>query len=126
MHNLKLSLSLKTPAFNSSMNIFIIGVYTTLSMFLKNFEIKRVYIIQVQLSTNISLYRIIKHSVIHLKKKKILIILEVNTEEQLSYFKVQNLVKKKMETVVLNARSKKNESSRDFASYQISVPCCVI
>lgn len=44
---------------------------------------------------------------IHLKKKKILIILEVNTEEQLSYFKVQNLVKKKMETVVLNARSKK-------------------
>lgn len=126
MHNLKLSLSLKTPAFNSSMNIFIIGVYTTLSMFLKNFEIKRVYINQVQPSTNISLYRIIKHSVIHLKKKKILIILEVNTEEQLSYFKVQNLVKKKMETVVLNARSKKNESSRDFASYQISVPCCVI
>lgn len=126
MHNLKLSLSLKTPAFNSSMNIFIIGVYTTLSMFLKNFEIKRVYIIQVQPSTNISLYWIIKHSVIHLKKKKILIILEVNTEEQLSYFKVQNLVKKKMETVVLNARSKKNESSRDFASYQISVPCCVI
>lgn len=126
MHNLKLSLSLKTPAFNSSMNIFIIGVYTTLSMFLKKFEIKRVYIIQVQPSTNISLYRIIKHSVIHLKKKKILIILEVNTEEQLSYFKVQNLVKKKMETVVLNARSKKNESSRDFASYQISVPCCVI
>lgn len=126
MHNLKLSLSLKTPAFNSSMNIFIIGVYTTLSMFLKKFEIKRVYIIQVQPSTNISLYRIIKHSVIHLKKKKILIILEVNTEEQLSYFKVQNLVKKKMETVVLNARSKKNESSRDFASYQISVPCCVL
>lgn len=126
MHNLKLSLSLKTPAFNSSMNIFIIGVYTTLSMFLKKFEIKRVYIIQVQPSTNISLYRIIKHSVIHLKKRKILIILEVNTEEQLSYFKVQNLVKKKMETVVLNARSKKNESSRDFASYQISVPCCVI
>lgn len=126
MHNLKLSLSLKTPAFNSSMNIFIIGVYTTLSMFLKKFEIIRVYIIQVQPSTNISLYRIIKHSVIHLKKKKILIILEVNTEEQLSYFKVQNLVKKKMETVVLNARSKKNESSRDFASYQISVPCCVI
>lgn len=76
-------------------------------MFLKNFEIKRVYIIQVQPSTNISLYRIIKHSVIHLKQKKILIILEVNTEEQLSYFKVQNLVKKKMETVVLNARSKK-------------------
>lgn len=31
-----------------------------------------------------------------------------------------------METVVLNARSKKNESSRDFASYQISVPCCVL
>lgn len=101
-------------------------MYTTLSMFLKNFEIKRVYIIQVQPSTNISLYRIIKHSVIHLKKKKILIILEVNTEEQLSYFKVQNLVKKKMETVVLNATSKKNESSRDFASYQISVPCCVL
>lgn len=42
------------------------------------------------------------------KKKKILIILEVNTEEQLSYFKVQNLIKKEMETVVLNARSKKN------------------
>lgn len=39
-------------------------------MFLKNFEIKRVYIIQVQPSTNISLYRMIKHSVIHLKKKK--------------------------------------------------------
>lgn len=31
-----------------------------------------------------------------------------------------------METVVLNARSKKKESSRDFASYQISVPCCVL
>lgn len=65
-------------------------------MFLKNFEIKRVYIIQVQPITNISLYRIIKHSVIHLKKKKkILIILEVNTEEQLSYFKVQNFIKKR-------------------------------
>lgn len=96
-------------------------------MFLKNFEIKRVYIIQVQPSTNISLYRIIKHSVIHLKKKKILIILEVNTEEQLSYFKVQNLIKKrKWKLLSLMLEVKKKESSRDFASYQISVPCCVL
>lgn len=31
-----------------------------------------------------------------------------------------------METVVLNARSKKNESSSNFACYQISVPSCVL